>query len=103
MLPSPYCTKMKIVSAGRNHGPRFVESYVYTTIRAPSDDGDPGAEGWFSVEDCHLTLTDREGQYITSRAMIAGEDPRALARALLREKQPGDFNRRLDYPNPGIA
>jgi hypothetical protein len=50
-----------------------------------------------------VTITDREGKYITSRSMIAGEDPRALARLLLREKGPEDFNCRLDYPKLGIA
>jgi hypothetical protein len=86
--------------------PPLVESYVYTTIRPASDDGDPGAilEAWYSIDDGQLVLTDREGRHITSRAMIAGENPAALAKALLREKGPEDFNtRRLDYPKLGIA
>ena len=86
--------------------PPLLESYVWTTIRPASDDGDPGAilEGWYSIDEGQLVLTDRGGRYLTSRAMIAGEDPAALARLLLREKQPSDFNtRRLDYPNLGLA
>ena len=86
--------------------PPLLESYVWTTIRPASDDGDPGAilEGWYSIDEGQLVLTDRERRYLTSRAMIAGEDPAALARLLLREKQPSDFNtRRLDYPNLGLA
>ena len=79
---------------------------MWTTIRPASDDGDPGAilEGWYSIDEGQLVLTDRERRYLTSRAMIAGEDPKALAKALLCEKQPSDFNtRRLDYPNLGLA
>jgi hypothetical protein len=85
--------------------PPLVESYVYTQVRPCRDDDDPGQimEGWYTIDDGHLTLTDREGRHITSRAMIAGEDPAALARLLLREKGPEDFNRRLDYPKLGIA
>jgi hypothetical protein len=85
--------------------PPLVESYLYTQVRPCRDDDDPGQimEGWYTIDDGHLTLTDREGRHITSRAMIAGEDPAALARLLLREKGPEDFNRRLDYPKLGIA
>jgi hypothetical protein len=85
--------------------PPLVESYVYTQVRPCRDDDDPGQimEGWYTIDDGHLTLTDREGRHITRRAMIVGEDPKALAKALLREKGPEDFNRRLDYPRLGIA
>ena len=85
--------------------PPIVESYVWVQTRPCRDDDDPGQimEGWFSVDDGTVTVTDREGRHITSRAMIAGEDPRALARLLLREKGPEDFNCRLDYPKLGIA
>jgi hypothetical protein len=63
-------------------------------------------EGWFSVDDGTVTVTDREGRHITSRAMIEGEDPRAVAKQLLREiKQPESerFNGPLDYPKLGVA
>jgi hypothetical protein len=86
--------------------PSIVESYVWVQTRPCRDDGnDPGEilEGWFSVDDGTVTVTDREGRYITSRAMIAGEAPAAVARLLLCEKGPEDFNRRLDYPRLGIA
>jgi hypothetical protein len=77
------------------------------SIRACRDVDDAGeiAEGWFSVDGGVLTVTDTNGKYVVgSRAMIAGEDPKALARLLLREaRAPEDFNRRLDYPKPGIA
>jgi hypothetical protein len=87
--------------------PPIVESYVWVQTRPCRDDGsDPGQimEGWYSIDDGHVVITDREGRYITSRAMIASEDPAALARLLLREaRAPEDFNRRLDYPKLGTA
>jgi hypothetical protein len=88
--------------------PPIVESYVWVQTRPCRDDGnDPGQimEGWFSIDDGTVTVTDREGRHITSRAMIAGEAPAALARLLLREKQPESegFDRALDYPKLGIA
>jgi hypothetical protein len=77
---------------------------VYTQVR-PCRDNDPGQilEGWYSIDDGQLVLTDREGKYITSRSMIKGEDPAALARLLLREKQPSDFNSPMSYPKLGLA
>jgi hypothetical protein len=86
--------------------PPIVASYVCVQTRPCRDNDDPGQimEGWFSVDDGTVTVTDREGRHITSRAMIAGEDPAALARLLLREaRAPEDFNRRLDYPKLGTA
>jgi hypothetical protein len=86
--------------------PPIVESYVWVQTRPCAADDDPGQimEGWYSIDDGHVVLTDREGRHITSRAMIAGEDPAALARLLLREaKGPEDFNRVLSYPSLGIA
>jgi hypothetical protein len=50
-------------------------------------------------------VTNKAGKYVGSRAMLEGEDARVVAKQLLREKTPeaGDFNRRLDYPNVGLA
>jgi hypothetical protein len=79
--------------------------YVYITIRHGADDGDPGeiAEGMYSVEGGAVVLTDRDGQHITTRALL-GEDPATLARQLLREiRKPADFNRRLRYPPLSVA
>jgi hypothetical protein len=72
------------------------------------DDEDPGevAEGWFSIDGKVLTVTDTNGKYVGSRAMLEGEDARVVAKQLLREKKVPEsesFNRRLDYPNVGLA
>jgi hypothetical protein len=85
-----------------------IESYVSVQTRACHDDDDAGeiAEGWFSIDGKVLTVTDTNGKYVGSRAMIAGEDARVVAKQLLREKkvpEGEDFNRRLDYPKLGIA
>ena len=85
-----------------------IESYVQVQVRACHDDDDAGeiAEGWFSIDGGHVTVTDTNGKYVGSRAMIAGEDARVVAKQLLREKkvpEGEDFNRRLDYPKLGIA
>jgi hypothetical protein len=81
-----------------------LEFHVWTTIRLPEGDG-PGEirEGWFSVEDGEIVLTDSKHKYITSRA-LGDQNPADLAKQLLREaRAPEDFNRRLDYPKLGIA
>ena len=68
--------------------------------------GDPGqiAEAWVTVEGGCVTLTDRDGKHINSRAMLKGEDPAALARVLLHEARAGtDFNRAISYPKSGVA
>jgi hypothetical protein len=85
-----------------------IESYVQVQVRACHDDDDAGeiAEGWFSIDGGHVTVTDTNGKYVGSRAMIAGEDARVVAKQLLREKKVPEsesFNRRLDYPNAGLA
>ena len=85
-----------------------IESYVSVQTRACHDDDDAGeiAEGWFSIDGKVLTVTDTNGKYVGSRAMIAGEDARVVAKQLLREKkvpEGEDFNRRPDYPKLGIA
>jgi hypothetical protein len=86
--------------------PPLIETYIAVQTRACRDDGDAGeiCEAWFSVDAGTLTLTGTDGKHITSRAITAGEDPKTLAKQLLREKkQPSDFNRQIDYPSAGLA
>jgi hypothetical protein len=85
-----------------------VESYVQVQVRRCRDDDDPGeiAEGWFSVDDAgQVMVTNANGKYVGSRAMLAGEDARVVAKQLLRQKTPeaDGFNRRLDYPSAGLV
>jgi hypothetical protein len=83
-----------------------IESYVQVQVRQCCNDDDAGeiSEGWYSIANGQLTLTDASGKFITSRAIAAGEDPKTLARMLLREKRtPSDFNRPLSYPSAGLA
>jgi hypothetical protein len=70
------------------------------------DDDDPGviAEGYYTIEDGAVVLRDADDKHIASRALLKGEDPLAVARALLREaEEPKDFNRPLRYPKLGLA
>jgi hypothetical protein len=87
--------------------PPIIESYVQVQVRQCQDDDDPGeiAEGWFSIDDGVLTVTDTNGKYVGSRAMLEGEDARVVAKQLLRGKKAPEeeFNRRLSYPNMGLA
>ena len=87
--------------------PPLIETYVCVQIRQCQDDDDPGeiVEGWFSIDGKVLTVTDANGRHVGSRAMLEGEDPRVVAKRLLREKAPAseDFNRPLSYPNAGLA
>jgi hypothetical protein len=84
-----------------------VETYVQVQVRQCQDDDDPGeiAEGWFSVDCAVVTVTAKNGRYIGSRTLLKDEDARVAAKQLLREKAPEseDFNRRLYYPNAGLA
>jgi hypothetical protein len=70
------------------------------------ENGDPGqiAEAFFTVEDGAVVLRDTDAKFITSRALLAGEDPAVLARILLREaEEPKDFQRPIHYPKMGLA
>jgi hypothetical protein len=84
-----------------------IESYVQVQVGRCHDDDDPGeiAEGWFSVDGRTVTVTAANGKYVGSRVMLEGEDARVVAKQLLREKQAPeeDFNRRLIYPEAGLA
>jgi hypothetical protein len=86
--------------------PPLLETYIAVQTRRCRDDDDPGeiCEGWFSVTGGVLTLTGASGKFIASRDIIAGVDPKVLAKLLLREKkQPSDFDRPLNYPGAGLA
>jgi hypothetical protein len=87
--------------------PPVIETYVCVQTRRCHDDDDPGeiAEGWFSIEGKTVTVTNKSGGYVGSRAMLEGENARVVAKQLLREKNPEEetFNRRLSYPNVGLA
>jgi hypothetical protein len=81
-------------------------TYVRVTIRNGTDDGDPGAiaEARYIVEDGCVVLTDLDGKHMTSRALLKGRDPAAVARSLLREaEEPKSFNYPIRYPKLGLA
>jgi hypothetical protein len=85
-----------------------IETYVQVQTRQCHGDGDAGeiSEGWYSIDGRVVTVTDANGKYVGSRAMIAGEDARVVAKQLLREKKQPEsenFNRPLSYPNAGLA
>jgi hypothetical protein len=80
--------------------------YVFVTTRQATDNGDPGqiAEALWSVDDGCVVLTDLEGRHLTSRALLKGQDPAAVARALLREaEEPKSFNHPIRYPRLRLA
>jgi hypothetical protein len=85
--------------------PSSEPAYIFVTTRPPTNN-DPGAisEGlWSLVEGC-VVVTTLAGKHITSRALLKGEEPATVARALLREKEePRDFQRPLSYPKLGLA
>ena len=87
--------------------PPVIETYISVQTRACHDDDDAGeiAEGWFSIDGKVLTVTDANGKYVGSRAMLEGENARVVAKQLLRGKKAPEeeFNRRLSYPNAGLA
>jgi hypothetical protein len=88
--------------------PPLIETYITVQVRQCQDDDDPGeiVEGWFSIDDKVLTVTNATGKYVGSRVMLKGEDARVVAKQLLREKKAPEsesFNRRLIYPNAGLA
>jgi hypothetical protein len=84
-----------------------IETYVQVQVRQCQDDDDPGqiAEGWYSIDNGQVIVTNATGKYVGSHALLKGEDARMVAKRLLREKAPEgeSFNRRLDYPMRGWA
>ena len=106
-LPSPP-PSAEVVEEEAREEPPLIETYICVQMRQCQDDDDPGeiAEGWFSTDGKVLTVTDATGRHVGSRAMLEGEDARVVAKQLLREKkapESEDFNRRLSYPNMGMA
>jgi hypothetical protein len=87
--------------------PPVIETYIWVQTRRCRDDDDPGeiCEGWYSIDNKVVTVTGANGKYVGSRVMLAGEDARAVAKQLLREKNPEgeDFNRRIYYSASGVA
>jgi len=87
--------------------PPLVETPICVQTRQCRNDDDPGevVEGYFSVDGSTVTVTNASGGHVGSRAITAGEDPKTVARRLLREKTPESesFTRRLSYPNMGMA
>jgi hypothetical protein len=78
--------------------------YVKVTIRN-GDDDDPGeiAEAFFTVENGLLQLRDRDDKFITSRMLLKDENPATLAKILLRERAPNEFQGKIIYPKLGFA
>ena len=97
----------EVVEEEAREEPPLVETPISVQIRACRDDDDPGeiAEGFFSVDGKVLTVTDLRGGYVGSRTLLEGEDSRAAAKRLLKEKTPEaeSFNRPLSYSNAGLA
>ena len=85
----------------------LIETYVQVQVRQCQDDDDPGqiAEGWFSVDDGQVIVTNSTGKFVGSCVLLKGENARLVAKRLLREKAPEgeSFNRPLDYPMRGWA
>jgi hypothetical protein len=91
---------------GTSLSPAREPAYIFVTIRNGNEDGDPGqiAEALWSVDDGAVVLTDLDGRHISGRALLPGQDPLAVARALLRKaEEPESFNRPISYPKLGLA
>jgi hypothetical protein len=66
---------------------------ITTQLRGPSDDGkDPGeiVSGWYDIQGGQVVVWDRSGGVPIGRAAYSpGDDAKAIARRLLREKRGG--------------
>jgi hypothetical protein len=97
----------EVVEEEAREEPPLIETYVCVQVGRCRDDNDVGevVEGYFSVDGLTVTVTNASGGYVGSRAMLEGEDPKALAKQLLRAKSAPEeeFNRVLHYPNAGLA
>jgi hypothetical protein len=78
---------------------------IQTQVRAPSQDGkDPGeiVSGWYDIQNRQVVVWERSGGAPVGRAAYnPGDDVKALARRLLREKRNGSsgFHGALNYPS----
>jgi hypothetical protein len=108
-LPAPVAADEVVLEEAVREEPQppIIETYISVQTRACHDDDDAGeiAEGWFSIDAGQVTVTDANGKYVGSRAMLEGEDARVVAKQLLRGKKAPEeeFNRPLSYPNAGLA
>jgi hypothetical protein len=76
---------------------------VIAPISGPSEANSAGraVEGRFGVADFVLFVADAEGRLLTSRVLQPGDDPKAIARAVLRERlKPNEFYADLAYRKP---
>ena len=80
-------------------------TYVWVTKRPPKHDDDPGEvmDGYYSVTDGELMLTDSGHRHLASRKLRQGEAALDVARQLLRKAAPNDFYRSIKYPGLGIV
>jgi len=66
---------------------------IQTQVRAPSQDGkDPGevVSGWYDIQNGQVVVWERSGGAPIGRAAYnPGDDPKVIARRLLREKRSG--------------
>jgi len=68
-------------------------------------------DGWYVVVENNVVLTDAKGQSIgEKRHLSAGDDPRLVACAMLRQRsransggRPSGFNREIRYPKSGYC
>jgi hypothetical protein len=79
-------------------------TYVRVIVRN-GNEGDPGQiiEARYTVEDGAIILRDTDGKFITSRALLKDENPAVLARILLRERKPNEFQEPIKYRKLGLA
>jgi hypothetical protein len=85
---------------------RSQPEYIWTTVRQPIDEDDPGeiAEGWFTVDDGYIVLRNGEQQIVARQVLPEDRDPASVARALLRETVTGpDFYGPIPYPKLGLV
>jgi hypothetical protein len=77
---------------------------VIAPISGPSAANPAGraVEGRFGVADFVLFVADAEGRLLTSRVLQPSDDPKAIARGVLRERlKPNPFYGDLPYKKPG--
>jgi hypothetical protein len=79
-------------------------TYVRAIVRNGTDD-DPGQiiEARFVVEDGAVILRDTDDKFITSRMLLKDENPATLAKILLREHKPNEFQQPIKYKTLGLA